>query len=119
MNEIAKLEAEVNDDSIQKDFEFSRAHIITVVEVADKAITELSDVAEQAQTNARLYEVLANLLNTKLAATKDLLTLHKTKAEQVVEDNTTKIGTQQNFLFNGSTAELQELLKKNKVIDHE
>lgn len=122
-NELTTTENEEISTTVNEDFEYSRGHIIKVIEVADKAIDELSLIAEQAQTNARLYEVLSNLLNTKLAASKDLLNSHKSKKEnmEAVNETNTRIGTQQNILFTGSPADLQEFLKnqKSKVIDHD
>ena len=97
-------EGQVNDD-----FEYARGNMIAAIEKGQEALSGILDVAGMSQ-HPRAYEVAAALVKTIADANKDLLELQKRKKDL------TGIGpaptTVNNNLFVGSTAELQQLIKK-------
>lgn len=98
-----------DDGQVTDDFEFARGNMIAVIEKGQEALSGMLDVAGQSQ-HPRAYEVIATLVKTVADANKDLLELQKRKKDL------TGIGpaptTVNNNLFVGSTAELQQLIKK-------
>jgi hypothetical protein len=91
------------------DFEFARGNMIAAIEKGQEALSGILDVAGMSQ-NPRSYEVVATLLKTVADANKDLLELQKRKMDLTgVGPNPTTVN---NNLFVGSTAELQQLIKK-------
>ena len=91
------------------DFEFARGNMIAAIENGQEALSGILDVAGMSQ-NPRSYEVVATLLKTVADANKDLLELQKRKMDLTgVGPNPTTVN---NNLFVGSTAELQQLIKK-------
>ena len=98
-----------DDNQVTDDFEYARGHMIAVIEKGQEALSGMLDVAGQSQ-HPRAFEVVATLIKTVADANKDLLELQKRKKDL------TGIGpaptTVNNNLFVGSTAELQQLIKK-------
>jgi hypothetical protein len=94
---------------VSDDFEYARGNLIAAIEKGQEALTGILDLATMSQ-QPRSYEVVATLLKTVADANKDLLELQKRKADL------TGVGpaptTVNNNLFVGSTAELQQLIKK-------
>lgn len=97
------------DNQVVDDFEFARKNLMDAIEQGQSALAEIVSVAGMSQ-HPRAYEVVATLLKTVADANKDLLELQKRKKDL------TGIGpaptTVNNNLFVGSTAELQQLIKK-------
>lgn len=100
---------EYNGGQVEDDFEFARGHMLSAIEKGQEALSDMLQVAGMSQ-HPRAYEVVATLLKTVADANKDLLELQKRKKDL------TGIGpaptTVNNNLFVGSTAELQQLIKK-------
>lgn len=97
------------DKQVEDDFEYARGNLISAIEKGQEALTGILDVASMSQ-NPRSYEVVATLLKTVADANKDLLELQKRKMDLTgVGPNPTTVN---NNLFVGSTAELQQLIKK-------
>ena len=97
------------DNQVQDDFEFARGHMINAIEKGQEALSDMLQVAGMSQ-HPRAYEVIATLLKTVADATKDLLELQKRKKDLTGVSSTPT--TVNNNLFVGSTAELQQLIKK-------
>ncbi len=99
-----------NEDNVSSDFEYARGNLIAAIEKGQEALSGMLDVASQSQ-HPRAYEVVATLLKTVSDANKDLLELQKRKKDLTGE---MPMGptTVNNNLFVGSTAELQQLIKK-------
>ena len=98
------------DKQVEDDFEYARGNLISAIEKGQEALTGILDVASMSQ-NPRSYEVVATLLKTVADANKDLLELQNRKMDLTgVGPNPTTVN---NNLFVGSTAELQQLIKKN------
>ena len=97
------------DNQVVDDFEYARKNLMDAIEQGQSALADIVSVAGMSQ-HPRAYEVVATLLKTVADANKDLLELQKRKKDL------TGIGpaptTVNNNLFVGSTAELQQLIKK-------
>lgn len=124
---IDKLMDYAIDDSAAKDFEFARANIKEIIVAGKNAIEQLGSIAESSQ-EPRAYEVLAKLIDSVSKASKDLLEAKKkiidiNMNEEPIENNKDK-NTTNNFMFIGTTNELQRMLieakkDKNNIIDIE
>lgn len=113
---VATIIAAATNDSAKEDFTFARANIREVVENGNDAIAKLAVIADQSQ-NPRAFEVLAKLMDSMVAANKQLLELQKEirtidKADVPQDENARKHVT--NNLFVGSTAELQKMIEDMK-----
>ncbi len=95
---------------ITNDFDYARGNIIAVIEKGQDALTGILEVASMSQ-HPRSFEVVATLIKAVSDANKDLLELQKRRkdltGEQIIPT------TVNNNLFVGSTAELQQLIKKH------
>lgn len=97
-------------EQIDDDFEYARGNLIAVIEKGQEALSGVVDVAGMSQ-HPRAYEVVATLVKAVSDANKDLLELQKRKRDLKGEDSSAPT-TVNNNLFVGSTAELQQLIKK-------
>lgn len=97
------------DTQVTDDFEYARGNMISAIEKGQEALSGVLEVAGMSQ-HPRAYEVAATLVKTLADANKDLLELQKRKKDLTgVGPNPTTVN---NNLFVGSTAELQQLIKK-------
>ena len=98
-----------DDNQVTDDFEYARGNMISAIEKGQEALSGILDVAGMSQ-HPRAYEVAATLVKTIADANKDLLELQKRKKDLTgVGPNPTTV---KNNLFVGSTAELQQLIRK-------
>ena len=97
------------DQQVTDDFEYARGNMIAAIEKGQEALNGVLEVAGMSQ-HPRAYEVAATLVKTLADANKDLLELQKRKKDLTgIGPNPTTVN---NNLFVGSTAELQQLIKK-------
>lgn len=96
--------------NIESDFDYARGNLIAVIEKGQEALTGILDVAGMSQ-HPRAYEVAATLIKAMSDANKDLLELQK-KRKDLTGEGPSIPTTVNNNLFVGSTAELQQLIKK-------
>lgn len=113
---ISTIIAAAKNDSAKEDFTFARANIHEVIENGNDAIAKLAVIADQSQ-NPRAFEVLAKLMDSMVAANKQLLELQKEirtieKADVPQNEDARKHVT--NNLFVGSTSELQKMIDDMK-----
>ena len=113
---VSTIVSTARNDSAKEDFTFARANIREVVENGNDAIAKLSVIADQSQ-NPRAFEVLAKLMDSMVAANKQLLDLQKEirtidKADMPQDEEAKKHVT--NNLFVGSTSELQKMIEGMK-----
>lgn len=100
---------ELNDD-IQKDYEYTRGNLYSLIEKGQEAINGILELAQESEM-PRAYEVAGQLIKSVADATDKLMELQK-KLKDVNEDSKAKTPTNvTNALFVGSTAELAKLLK--------
>ena len=100
----------VTKDDIEKDYEYTRGNLYSIIEKGQEAINGILELAEDSQM-PRAYEVAGQLIKSVSDATDKLMDLQKKLKD--VEEETTQKGpnTVNNALFVGSTAELAKLLK--------
>tara|TARA_B100001057_G_scaffold1708_1_gene1598 strand:+ start:1070 stop:1519 length:450 start_codon:yes stop_codon:yes gene_type:complete len=97
---------------VDKDYEYSRAQLYSLVEKGQEAVDGALDVAQQSDS-ARAYEVAGQLIKHVADTADKLIDLQK-KMKEIDEVNTKQNTTNvtNNSLFVGSTADLQKMLKK-------
>ena len=96
---------------IQKDYEYSRAQLYSLIEKGQEAVDGILEVAQESES-ARSYEVAGQLIKHVADTADKLLDLQK-KVKDIEEvDNKKTTQVTNNSLFVGSTAELQKMLKQ-------
>jgi len=97
-------------DDIEKDYEYTRGNLYSIIEKGQEAINGILELAQESEM-PRAYEVAGQLIKSVADATDKLMDLQK-KLKDVNEEQETKGPTTvNNALFVGSTADLQKLLK--------
>ncbi len=98
-------------EDIQKDYEYTRANLYSLIEKGQEAINGIMEVAGEGGS-PRAYEVAGQLIKNVGDVTDKLIDLQK-KLKEVEEDNVkTTNNTMNNAIFVGSTSELSKLLKQ-------
>ena len=97
----------------EDDYQLARQ---TMRKLLMKGETTLDDLIELSKNSEhpRTYEVAGQFMKTMSDVSKDLLNLQKQVKELKADDTQQKIGTQNNVVFAGSTAELFKALKQHK-----
>ena len=96
---------------IERDYEYTRGNLYSIIEKGQEAINGILDVAEQSDM-PRAYEVAGQLIKSVSDATDKLMTLQQ-KLKDVNKEEEAKGPTNvTNALFVGSTADLQKMLKE-------
>ena len=104
-----KVKPPVVDNELDTDYQYARENYYNVIERGHDALDELLMEAKE-NGNARMYEVVGQLIKVIGEQNNNLLNLHQqvkdiTKEVKNVPEKVT------NALFIGSTADLQKLLK--------
>ena len=98
-------------NEIEKDYEYTRANLYSIIEKGQEAINGIMEVAGES-ASPRAYEVAGQLIKSVSDTTDKLMDLQK-KIKDVNEDSPTKTNNvTNNALFVGSTSELSKMLKK-------
>ena len=114
--EIEKVKEELNitplkSNDIQKDYEYTRANLYSLIEKGQEAINGIMELAGEGGS-PRAYEVAGQLIKNVADTTDKLIDLQK-KLKEVEEDvGKTTNNTTNNAIFVGSTSELSKLLKQ-------
>ena len=97
-------------DDIEKDYEYTRGNLYSIIEKGQEAINGILELAQESEM-PRAYEVAGQLIKSVSDATDKLMDLQK-KLKDVEEETKVKgPNTVNNALFVGSTAELAKLIK--------
>ena len=108
-----KIENELME--MDNDVKAAKGNIKELIHTGMESLNELISVASQSQ-HPRAFEVVATMINTLVAANKDLASISiKTGEANKITDNR-QIN---HFNFNGSSADLLKLLKNPPVIEGE
>ena len=108
-DEIIKEKPKSND--IQKDYEYTRANLYSLIEKGQEAINGIMELAGEG-ASPRAYEVAGQLIKSVADTTDKLIDLQK-KLKDVEEDTKkTTNNVTNNAVFVGSTSELQKMLKQ-------
>ena len=98
-------------DDIEKDYEYTRGNLYTIIEKGQEAINGILELAQESEM-PRAYEVAGQLIKSVSDATDKLMDLQK-KLKDVEEEKVAKGPSNvTNALFVGSTADLAKLIKK-------
>ena len=96
---------------IQKDYEYTRANLYSLIEKGQEAINGIMELAGESDS-PRAYEVAGQLIKSVGDVTDKLIDLQK-KLKDVEEDTVkTTNNVTNNAVFVGSTSELSKLLKQ-------
>ena len=113
MKIVKSLKSE--DKDIQKDYEYTRGNLYSLIEKGQDAINGIMEAAEEG-ASARAYEVAGQLIKSVADTTDKLLDLQK-KMKDIEEDSpkTTTNNVTNNALYVGSTSDLAKLLKQGMI----
>ena len=106
---------------IDADFERVRRDLFDLSTQGEEAIELMMELARESE-HPRAFEVLGQLIKQNAEIGEKVLKLHKSKKEQDKTDEPAAIAQQaatNNNVFIGSTAELQKMLRDEKVIETE
>lgn len=100
-------------DQLQKDYEYSRGQLYSIIEKGQEAINGILELAQESDS-PRAYEVAGQLIKNVGDVTDKLLDLQKKMKEiNKEEKGSTPTSVTNNAVFFGSTAELQKFLKSS------
>ena len=108
--ESPKKDDRVKINEIEKDYEYTRANLYSIIEKGQEAINGIMEVAGES-ASPRAYEVAGHLIKSVADTTDKLMDLQK-KIKDVNEDSPKTNNVTNNALFVGSTSELSKMLKK-------
>jgi hypothetical protein len=100
-------------DQLQKDYEYSRGQLYSIIEKGQEAINGILELAQESDS-PRAYEVAGQLIKNDGDVTEKLLDLQK-KMKDINQEQKGSVPTNvtNNAVFLGSTAELQKFLKSS------
>jgi archaellum component FlaC len=118
-SEIVKTEPAVikkheeSPDQLQKDYEYSRGQLYSIIEKGQEAINGILELAQESDS-PRAYEVAGQLIKNVGDVTDKLIDLQK-KMKDINQEQKGSAPTNvtNNAVFLGSTAELQKFLKSS------
>ena len=108
--ESPKKDNIVKINEIEKDYEYTRANLYSIIEKGQEAINGIMEVAGES-ASPRAYEVAGQLIKSVADSTDKLMDLQK-KLKDVNEDSPKTNNVTNNALFVGSTSELSKMQKK-------
>ena len=110
---ISKKKEERNKSEIQKDYEYTRGQLYSLIEKGQETLNGIMELADETQS-PRAYEVAGQLIKNVADSTDKLIDLQK-KLRDLDEDPKSKNPTTvNNTMFVGSTADLAKFLKKSQ-----
>lgn len=105
------------DSDQQDDYELARATLRNVIHKGQNTLDDIMDLARNGE-HPRSYEVAGQLMKTLSDTAKDLLELQKRAKDLKTSDaKNNSIGTQNNLVFAGNTAELLRMLKNERDVN--
>ena len=102
-------------DDLQKDYEYTRANLYSLVEKGQEAVNGILELAQESDS-ARAYEVAATTIKAVADTTDKLIDLQQ-KMKDLEKDPNKGPTNVTNALFVGSTAELSKLIKNQNKDD--
>ena len=115
--ESPKKDDRVKINEIEKDYEYTRANLYSIIEKGQEAINGIMEVAGES-ASPRAYEVAGQLIKSVADTTDKLMDLQK-KIKDVNEDSPKTNNVTNNALFVGSTSELSKMLKQGLLNNKE
>ena len=111
------IEVSSKSNDIQKDYEYTRANLYSIIEKGQEALNGVMELAGES-ASPRAYEVAGQIIKSVADTTDKLIDLQK-KVKEVEEDVVKPTSVTNNALFVGSTAELQKMLKQDYLNNKE
>lgn len=99
----------------EDDYQLARSTMRKLLMKGEGTLDELINLSKSSE-HPRTYEVAGQFIKTMSDVSKDLLNLQK-QVKDLNTETTQKIGTQNNVVFNGTTAELFKLLRNGPAQD--
>jgi len=112
-SEISPIIKKEESDQLQKDYEYSRGQLYSIIEKGQEAINGILELAQESDS-PRAYEVAGQLIKNVGDVTDKLIDLQK-KMKDINQEQKGSAPTNvtNNAVFLGSTAELQKFLKSS------
>jgi hypothetical protein len=107
--EIEKPIIPPENTDIRKDYEFSRATLVSLVDKGQEAIDNILDLAQETDS-ARAYEVAAQLIKTVTDSAEKLMDIQK-KLKDLEKEDIKTTNVTNNALFVGTTTEVLNMIK--------
>ena len=101
-----------NANDLNNDYKYVRENIYNIIERGHDAIEDLLQDAKDSG-NARMFEVVGQLIKTVGEQNQNLINVHK-QVKDITQETNAVPNNVTNALFVGSTAELQKMLKDKK-----
>ena len=105
-----KKESKGNLDDRDKDYEYTRGELYSLIDQGQEAVRGALEVAQESG-HPRAFEVAVNAMKNVADMTDKLADLHK-KMKDLDEDKSGPSKVTNNAMFVGSTSELQKMLKQ-------
>jgi len=100
----------------EDDYQLARQTMRKLLMKSESTLDDLLELSKNSE-HPRTYEVAGQFMKTLSDVSKDLLLLQK-QVKDLKKDDPIKIGTQNNMVFNGSTADLFKMLKNGPPQDN-
>jgi hypothetical protein len=110
---IQKIQSQVPLDYSDKDFEYTRVNLYSLIEKGQEAINDIMELAHQSES-PRAYEVAFQGIKNVADMTDKLIDLQQ-KMKKLNDSEVKSPSTVNNTMFVGSTADLQKLLKQGFI----
>jgi hypothetical protein len=110
VEEKPPVKVEKTDDDRQKDYEYTRGELYSLIDHGQEAVRGALEVAQESG-HPRAYEVAVAAMKHVADMTEKLQDLHK-KMKDLDEEKKGPTKVTNNAMFVGSTAELQKMLKQ-------
>ena len=107
---VTRKESLKNVTEVNKDYEYTRANLYSLIEKGQESLNGIMDVANET-ASPRAYEVAGQILKSVADTTDKLMELQKKVREVDEEMNKTTNNVTNNAVFVGSTTELSKMLK--------
>ena len=108
----AELSTSENSNDPQKDYEYSRGQLYTLISKGQEAVDGILEIAQESG-HPRAFEVAGQLIKSVADTTDKLIDLQKKMRElDAPQKGPTTVN---NSLFVGSTAELSKLIKQGLI----
>ena len=107
---VTRKESLNNVTEVNKDYEYTRANLYSLIEKGQESLNGIMDVANET-ASPRAYEVAGQILKSVADTTDKLMELQKKVREVDEEMNKTTNNVTNNSVFVGSTTELSKMLK--------
>lgn len=114
--EMIKQEIDGISIDATKDYEYTRGQLYNLIDKAQEAVNDILDLARESN-HPRAYEVAGNFIKQTADMADKLIDLQQKMKNLGKEDKKNSPTTVNNTMFIGTTADLQQMLKKGKVED--